>query len=665
MRIISVIAVFTLATGVGGDVAPSSSGVVEATSLQTRSLRGGAHAHEDDFSRQLLIHRRPRRPVDVGSNENSDPDGNSAGAPVNGNQAPVRREKRNPTAARIEKASLLLIGSSALLLTQVHSVQANQNCTVGPWGPFSPCDASTGLKKRMRAIIDAPLGEGAACPELMESYICSEVDAELTTEAEPTPEQLRAEASALAKAKKIIILGAGISGVTAAKTLAMNGFTSFVIVDANDYVGGRMQTKYDWAGRTIEAGANWIQGIEGPNPFLPLAKKYELTKVESNWENYTIVPEGIPYVEETEKRFAIAWNAMIARSVRYKKEKKTDLSIKHAMEYEGFFGDTPLERAIEYYTFDLQNGPAAITSLKSTYVGDVSTSTSYGDGQYFIEDKRGFSEVPRRLLREALGKENDPRLRLNTVVTQVAYNNTGVTVTTSSGEKITGDYAISTFSLGVIQHKHKSLFIPNLPESKLDAIFRKGMVTYTKIFLEFPTKFWTKYTKGTEYFLYPGEEEGRYQWWQDLTLPIYGDSFTKAKPNSHILLVTTSGKESERIETMDDQDVLDEIMEILGKMFPEEDSIPRAINIFIPRWRYNELYYGSYSYQEPGFRIEEDYAALQQPLDRLYFGGEYTSKSNSGFVTGGYLAGISAAKQIMVNAGVPADLIKTPIEELH
>lgn len=44
----------------------------------------------------------------------------------------------------------------------------------------------------------------------------------------------------------VIIVGAGIAGCAAAKTLADNEFTSILILEAADYVGGRV--------KTIEAG---------------------------------------------------------------------------------------------------------------------------------------------------------------------------------------------------------------------------------------------------------------------------------------------------------------------------------------------------------------------------------------------------------------------------
>jgi hypothetical protein len=105
MRIIFVIAVFTLAMG---NVTPISSGVVEASSLQARSLRG--EVHEDGFSRELLRLRRPLRPVD--GTDTPDNDSTSVEQLADGVQAPPRRERRNP--ARGEEAPSTENGDGAV-----------------------------------------------------------------------------------------------------------------------------------------------------------------------------------------------------------------------------------------------------------------------------------------------------------------------------------------------------------------------------------------------------------------------------------------------------------------------------------------------------------------------------------------------------------------------
>ena len=86
------------------------------------------------------------------------------------------------------------------------------------------------------------------------------------------------------KHHKVLILGGGVAGVIAARTLHRNGIDDFVIVEARHELGGRMMS-HSFGGKTIELGANWIQGTQtgnGPaNPIYELAKKHNI-KSQSN-----------------------------------------------------------------------------------------------------------------------------------------------------------------------------------------------------------------------------------------------------------------------------------------------------------------------------------------------------------------------------------------------
>ena len=85
---------------------------------------------------------------------------------------------------------------------------------------------------------------------------------------------------------KVLILGGGVAGIIAARTLHQNGIDDFLIVDALDQLGGRMMNR-TFAGKTIEVGANWIQGTQsgnGPaNPIFELAKKHNITSQFNDW----------------------------------------------------------------------------------------------------------------------------------------------------------------------------------------------------------------------------------------------------------------------------------------------------------------------------------------------------------------------------------------------
>jgi len=85
---------------------------------------------------------------------------------------------------------------------------------------------------------------------------------------------------------QVLILGGGVAGVIAARTLHSQGIEDFVIVEARDELGGRMMTR-SFGGKVIEQGPNWIQGTQegdGPaNPILVLANKHGLKSQFNDW----------------------------------------------------------------------------------------------------------------------------------------------------------------------------------------------------------------------------------------------------------------------------------------------------------------------------------------------------------------------------------------------
>lgn len=77
---------------------------------------------------------------------------------------------------------------------------------------------------------------------------------------------------------KVAILGGGMSGTMAARTLATANISDFLIVEARHELGGRIMDT-EFAGEIVELGANWIEGTENNdtgqiNPIWDLALQY-------------------------------------------------------------------------------------------------------------------------------------------------------------------------------------------------------------------------------------------------------------------------------------------------------------------------------------------------------------------------------------------------------
>lgn len=92
---------------------------------------------------------------------------------------------------------------------------------------------------------------------------------------------------------QVAVLGAGVAGIAAAEALHNASISDFLIIDVNDYIGGRLRHitfgKNPATGQpyTIELGANWVQGLGKPgdpqNSIWALANKWGLNTTYSNY----------------------------------------------------------------------------------------------------------------------------------------------------------------------------------------------------------------------------------------------------------------------------------------------------------------------------------------------------------------------------------------------
>ena len=104
------------------------------------------------------------------------------------------------------------------------------------------------------------------------------------------------------------------------------------------------------------------------------------------------------------------------------------------------------------------------------------TFLQFSDENNFVTDQRGHNTWIKGEASEFLSEEDD-RLVLSTVITNITYSADGVVAITSNGDYIQADYAICTFSVGVLQHDSAVTFEPELPHWKKTAIEKCEMGT--------------------------------------------------------------------------------------------------------------------------------------------------------------------------------------------
>ncbi|KAA3469516.1 polyamine oxidase 1 [Gossypium australe] len=464
----------------------------------------------------------------------------------------------------------------------------------------------------------------------------------------------------------VIIIGAGVSGLSAAKVLAENGIGDLLILEASDRIGGRIR-KEKFGDVSVELGAGWIAGVGGKesNPVWEIAAKLGLRTCFSDYSNARyniydrsgkIFPSGIA-ADSYKKAVDSAIQKLKGRESNCVEDatNRTDFTLQ-------------VEQPIfAFPCLDAKKSNANENILVFSFmhlefwieVEPISTYVDFGEREFLVADERGYEYLLYKMAEEFLftseGKILDNRLKLNKVVRELQHSRNGVTVKTEDGCVYEADYVILSASIGVLQSDLIS-FRPPLPRWKTEAIEKCDVMVYTKIFLKFPYKFWPC-GPGKEFFIYAHERRGYYTFWQPLNTAIPGihlklaadlllchQHMENAYPGSNILVVTLTNDESKRVESQSDEETLKEAMVVLRDMFGTD--IPDATDILVPRWWNNRFQRCSYS-NYPMISNNQVINDIKAPVGRIFFTGEHTSERFNGYVHGGHLAGIDTSKAVL------------------
>ncbi|PCH42764.1 amine oxidase [Wolfiporia cocos MD-104 SS10] len=443
---------------------------------------------------------------------------------------------------------------------------------------------------------------------------------------------------------KILILGGGVAGVIAARTLYEQGVSDFIIIEAREELGGRMMSHtFGVEGHqyTVELGANWVQGTQvgagAGNPIWDLAQKHNITTRANRYHESisTFDATGPVDFKDAFNDSIMDFKRLVLSAGHRAMNRLVDMTARGGYSLIGSRPETPHEQAAEYYQFDWEYGvsPEETSWLAASWAHNYTFSPAAGgfskDNRLSI-DQRGFKRL---IQAEAEAFLEPEQLRLNTTVRTVSSSQTGVKVVLDDGTVLSAEYAVCTFSLGALQHGNVR-FEPPLPAWKQEAIHSMTMGAYTKIFLQFEEKFWFD----SEMALYADIERGRYPVWQNLDHP-------NLLPGSGILVVTVTGAFSKRIEALSDAQVQAEVLAVLQAMHPGV-KVPKPVAFYVPRWGRDPRFRGAYSIWPPAFRSEHHTNLRATIGERLWFASEATSRRYFGFLQGAYTEGESIGSML-------------------
>ena len=455
----------------------------------------------------------------------------------------------------------------------------------------------------------------------------------------------------------VLILGAGMAGITAGYTLGNsdNGTTNFIILEAGEEMGGRVKSKVlEKSGTRIELGANWIHGIDPlqpeKHPLYKLAQEcggmqgfYMKKELNTTFRFYDSNGTDITTRKELRQRIK-EWfeveDKIADESVRRGKAGLPDISVRTALEENGWKPLTPVDNAIEWFGIDFD---FAYTPENTSLLLNLPDPTYYSFGDpsrtidFFITDqKTGYAGVVQCMANRYLTK-NDSRLHLQSVVQEITWSDSCVcaqTLESGAFRQYCAPYAISTFSVGVLKANIVK-FTPELPKEKLEAISHLYDGLYLKIFLEFEKTFWPI---DVNYILHADPDRGHFFHFQSLSQDFDG--------HQNIIMATVTGRWAKTVYNQTSDETKSQIMQVLRKLYGS--GVPDPVSITIPDWGVNPFFMGMYSDLPPGYGNFSD--EFGSRVGRLYFGGEATNDDFSGYVHGAYFSGIDVANQVIESA---------------
>ena len=406
----------------------------------------------------------------------------------------------------------------------------------------------------------------------------------------------------------IVIIGAGASGLSAAKKLQELG-ASYLVLEASDRIGGRAFTESNILGQPVDHGCSWISG-SNDNIFSDLGKN----------NNFTLVDHSNPKIE----MFEIDGTKSSKEAVE--KYHKSEVKIKGILRDTGSRGiDIPASKIIPKVPYGecFQNWEGALNYAVD--VDQISTAEYWS-----IKDTQ-----PSFIVKEGLGSlvatlnDNFP-IALKTSVLGIDYSGSGVKVVTSQGT-ISAKACICTVSIGVLKSE-KIKFTPKLPNKTQKALHGIQMGLLVKIALLFD---------GNRL----GFTENSFLQYDIAPKNIGSGCYFLAWPTGHDYIVGFIGG---RFAWNLSKQGEDEVVEYaLSKLVNLSGSNIRKhfLKGFASDWASNPLTKGSYSAVKPGYYGARE--LLNESIaEKLIFAGEATAGDLAGLVNGAYESGKMAATRI-------------------
>jgi monoamine oxidase len=440
-----------------------------------------------------------------------------------------------------------------------------------------------------------------------------------------------AQPPARANLAPVIVIGAGIAGLVAARILHDSGFP-VTVLEARDRIGGRTWTTHE-IGAPTDMGASWIHGAH-ENPLTDWAHAIGLPLIYTPIGARRFYEQGVfvrqeQLQQESWRTLGFAAARFLLASLRSRQLRRQGLpAVSLAEVVEPLVADPRRPEKERRYL-------AWIVSVSEGVQGATADAIDLAD--WYPREANGVNAMPiggySELVANAAAELD---IRLNTPVALVEHGAAGVRVHTPAGI-LQAQSVIVTVPPAILT-SGKLRFEPALPSEKeaaLHAIGYGGDHVLNKLYLRFERRFWPNVQERSIVLPPSPRERGYYTNW------------INAEPvvNAPVLVSFANGRAAAEMDReATDAQILAIALSSLRRLYGR--PIPDPVAMLPTRWLSDPWAMGSYSFAHRACtpRHRALYAA---PVNNcLYFAGEATDQQHYGTVDAALRSGERAAGEV-------------------
>jgi len=446
--------------------------------------------------------------------------------------------------------------------------------------------------------------------------------------------------------QRVIVIGAGFAGLSAASALQQSG-AEVIVLEARTRPGGRVMTDRS-LGFPLDLGPSWLHGGAG-NPLKAFATNAGISTQVTNYSNLRFVngssgqrqemppSQLLGYSRRIDKSMNSTWLWIRMRArILLSGENLSVADVLNAAVKDAEDSNGPIDRgvvALQKWVLE-SNLAAPLEEISASALLDESDTGDQddplpADDRYLVAGMDSLVKVFAQNL----------DIRYGETVREVHWRPGSVSVASSSGDW-KSDFAVVTLPVGVLRGGDVH-FEPALPGSFTSSLSRLRMGLLNKVCLTFPEAFWDARLDFLTFYTDPPPL--CYAW---LNLALYN--------GAPALVGFTSGSAARQVEEMSDDAIVSNIMQRIrnrdGIASPDNRRIPDPVQARISRWGNDPFSRGSYSF--PGLGGSgSDRDGLAIPVENtLFFAGEATHREDPASVHGAWWSGQRAARQIQALA---------------